>query len=215
MADEIVNGATQLFPDLDTFTGGRGLVAVSYLDRALKSLADPIKKLHLTMEGGNLTYDPATGHLHIKVTGGAGSGDHPFKVSISGGTISVAPGYVFSNNFASESNPLISFVPWIGSKALDANEPPTLTVAAGWTGYVALRMVFSKDDGSPVRPWRIFATQALRNTQLQRVMGDVEGVDSSVDLPLARIVSGALRTQAITGSIYVTTSWNTIVMGAV
>jgi hypothetical protein len=134
----------------------------------------------------------------------------PFQVIRKGDGVIVMPGMVFSNDFSLPNNPFVSSFPRINNVSINNQPPPVLAVSS--TAWIVLRMIFAKESGSAKFPWSIVRTGTLKDVPLVRSVGDALGNDSEVDLPIARIENGQI-TQIVSSTIYVTTSWNTIVIG--
>lgn len=129
----------------------------------------------------------------------------PFRVRISGGRATVAPGYVYTTyGEAPQHVPLIAGVP------LNAVNQPSLPTVSN--GYIVLQMLFDKATGHAVGvPWSIYAVTELTNVPLIRARGSVAGQDGIMDLIIARIDSGQVSVQNVTKSVSAFISFETVV----
>lgn len=187
---------------------GNKIASTRWVQRFVRAT---LAKFNLTVEGGELE-ETGEGHLHLRIDA-AGSGSHPFRVQRGGNGVTVVPGFVYTIDFTS-GNAIVSHIPTIAGLSLDSPTRPSLTIPGNFSGYICLRMVFSAEDGSAVTPWSIVAVTTPSDTQLVRELGAEPGLNSEVDLILAKMVNGAVKVQGVTHSLFATTSWNTIILSA-
>lgn len=198
------------FQNLKAPLAAAGLASTKYVERRLQKV---LGKLHFTGGGGVKISESAEGQVHID-TSSSGGYEHPFQViSASTTSILVRPGWVITRIYGTlEGLPqTVRFrvrpVPGAAGYA---------TLNGINNGYVCLRTRWAADTGDALSylTWSLVTVGSPVEQHLIRSTSEGGGQNGLIDIPVAKIKSGALEAQLWHSNMLLQSRLNTVYLSA-